>query len=692
MDNPDPIHLALNYQHGRLDAELNSLEVVRDRLHNRCKDFLEIVPLPSTSDSTEDTALYSTRVDFIHRTVADFLRLNYTESLLDMAGPEFCPRITAMALILIGIKVGQASEFLADKGNYEQWFRPQLYAFYSHARRLDYDFRVRLNVKTGSTSRDTMSQHQEEQIVTLGSKHATQYHYSKETSIGRKFESYVCLVSQMERLCCHPYGRDLTETGVNPASTSQVSVRAEVVAEWGQRCYASSEFLPYYSGRIDDALGPIAFGTDGQPLGRPAKLHLEFSYTRGADDKEHSVDPLSSTLLASNLEAQPTYSTPKKNPELHFTRKILRRRTTSPTNTLHHNSSSSDSKDHSELDINRKILRRRATAPVNSLHQSSSRLATNMDAKPRIIRHETSNTHESLSKPYFSPNPNILIRIEERVCDPLFVATQARLLLYLLAHHRRLWVGGLAFRKRELSRLLFFTVTFSRAPEACYGPQYMSNGGTEASVIYSDAPTFDREFIEILLAHGADANHTVYKAITYGEGTELAPLVPKLLQYGGGLPRRQSIWDAYVSELCEGIESGSLREDSDAFDAMGILLKGGANTKHIRLRKGCLTTLTKAMTAVVQEKSKHERRIWLMNALHDIEMLIEDQHGTCRGWLGGVRRAARTGTVQVILRSLSPDIFAFFPRKIVGLLLRNLGEKYKVSFEIRAEKWTYPPS
>lgn len=77
------------------------------RLQNRCRDLLKI---SKSTDGTE-TSILKYRVDFLHRTVRDFLRENHQEELRARAPAEFDPHVTLSRMMLVFVKKMQVRRF-----------------------------------------------------------------------------------------------------------------------------------------------------------------------------------------------------------------------------------------------------------------------------------------------------------------------------------------------------------------------------------------------------------------------------------------------------------------------------------------------------------------------------------------------------------------------------------------------------
>ncbi|KAF8242251.1 hypothetical protein K440DRAFT_639383 [Wilcoxina mikolae CBS 423.85] len=83
----------------------------RNRLNNRCKDLLE-VKVNTDSDFSGGVHFLRYKVDFLHRTVRDFLRDNYQSELREETGPEFSARFSLCKMLLALVKAAPASNFL----------------------------------------------------------------------------------------------------------------------------------------------------------------------------------------------------------------------------------------------------------------------------------------------------------------------------------------------------------------------------------------------------------------------------------------------------------------------------------------------------------------------------------------------------------------------------------------------------
>lgn len=243
IESPDPVGLALKRTPNlnQFDSDLASLGTIRDRLNNRCRDFLQIVSphlqtgsklsvssqdqadsglnksehknsaesecsdpaeseLHSDSGVSEHTSrpkpdsIYTARVEFVHRSIPEFLKKdNRLEAFRDLSGPHFCPRLYAMAMIVTTLKYTKSHPYEGlTYRQAEAWFEAQFFGFFSHASALDREFRDLFRTSNGinTSSKPNTS------MTPLGSS----FEYDRNTDVGKRFISYIELISQMEIL------------------------------------------------------------------------------------------------------------------------------------------------------------------------------------------------------------------------------------------------------------------------------------------------------------------------------------------------------------------------------------------------------------------------------------------------------------------------------------------------------------
>ncbi|RPA72217.1 hypothetical protein BJ508DRAFT_76942 [Ascobolus immersus RN42] len=142
--NPWPLNglgvcLMLEYKEGPSDAiSNNELEIsselldtskIRDLLSNRCRDLLDIGLEPPRKESGKDPdedatnaskrckELAGTSVNFIHRTVRDFLQDTYYDTLHEFAGEKFNPQVSLLAIHLATRRLVQSPKTLSGPAN-----------------------------------------------------------------------------------------------------------------------------------------------------------------------------------------------------------------------------------------------------------------------------------------------------------------------------------------------------------------------------------------------------------------------------------------------------------------------------------------------------------------------------------------------------------------------------------------------
>ncbi|RPA71206.1 hypothetical protein BJ508DRAFT_336269 [Ascobolus immersus RN42] len=208
----DPIEAAANdWNRAPKDTDLDELPVIRNRLHNRCKDFLEIFA-PNHVDhelikkSYPENHVYWARVTFVHRSARDFLEAEHKTALRQHAGEGFSSRLGGMAMMIASLKFNEysASSFgnnfdhVGTRRVMYEWLNGKVENFFRCASTIDDILRTELSTLTG-TANPTNGRVGTTDVRRLG-----KFFYNHSSTTGRMVEQYLKLIHQLEELLFSP--------------------------------------------------------------------------------------------------------------------------------------------------------------------------------------------------------------------------------------------------------------------------------------------------------------------------------------------------------------------------------------------------------------------------------------------------------------------------------------------------------
>ncbi|RYP53638.1 hypothetical protein DL768_001418 [Monosporascus sp. mg162] len=87
-----------------------SFQMWQPRLQNRCRDLMKLTYVLHTTNRYHEDRFYKNQVDFLHRTVRDFLHDKYTETLYKRAPPDFNANLFLCRMMLLIAKKTKTTE------------------------------------------------------------------------------------------------------------------------------------------------------------------------------------------------------------------------------------------------------------------------------------------------------------------------------------------------------------------------------------------------------------------------------------------------------------------------------------------------------------------------------------------------------------------------------------------------------